>query len=227
MPQVTKRDYYEILGVSRSASDQELKSAYRQMALKFHPDRNPQNTEAEEKFKEAAEAYSVLSDSQKTGCVRSVRTRGCPQRGFGRLRPECVHRFRRHSGRLLRIRRPVRRLRSAPPHARTPRRRPPLRSRTDLRRCRARNVGRDPGSAPGSLPPLSGQRRRARRHGHLPGMPRARGDALSAGLPLHPPHLFAVRRQRPHHPQSLPAMPRRGVRCYRGQTQGEHPRRGR
>lgn len=65
MPQVTKRDYYEILGVSRDASEQELKSAYRQMALKYHPDRNPQNAEAEEKFKEAAEAYSVLSDPQK------------------------------------------------------------------------------------------------------------------------------------------------------------------
>lgn len=65
MPEVTKRDYYEILGVSRSASEQEIKSAYRQMALKYHPDRNPQNAEAEEKFKEAAEAYSVLSDPQK------------------------------------------------------------------------------------------------------------------------------------------------------------------
>jgi molecular chaperone DnaJ len=65
VPEVTKRDYYEILGVSKNASDQEVKSAYRQMALKYHPDRNPQNAEAEEKFKEAAEAYSVLSDPQK------------------------------------------------------------------------------------------------------------------------------------------------------------------
>lgn len=60
-----KRDYYEVLGVSRTASDQELKSAYRQMALKYHPDRNPGDAEAEEKFKEAAEAYGVLSDGQK------------------------------------------------------------------------------------------------------------------------------------------------------------------
>jgi len=62
---VTKRDYYEILGVSRSAGDQELKGAYRKLALKYHPDRNPNNPEAEERFKEAAEAYSILSDTDK------------------------------------------------------------------------------------------------------------------------------------------------------------------
>jgi molecular chaperone DnaJ len=60
-----KRDYYEVLGVARNASEQEIKSAYRKLALQYHPDRNPGNKEAEEKFKEAAEAYSVLSDAQK------------------------------------------------------------------------------------------------------------------------------------------------------------------
>jgi molecular chaperone DnaJ len=62
---VEKRDYYDVLGVARGVSEQELKSAYRQMALKFHPDRNPGDDQAEEKFKEAAEAYGILSDPQK------------------------------------------------------------------------------------------------------------------------------------------------------------------
>ena len=62
---VTKRDYYEILGVVRDCDEQALKGAYRKLALQFHPDRNPGDHAAEEKFKEAAEAYSVLSDGQK------------------------------------------------------------------------------------------------------------------------------------------------------------------
>ena len=61
----TKRDYYEILSVSRDCDDAGLKSAYRKLALKYHPDRNPNDQEAEERFKEAAEAYSILSDPQK------------------------------------------------------------------------------------------------------------------------------------------------------------------
>ncbi|HOY72821.1 MAG TPA: DnaJ domain-containing protein, partial [Tenuifilaceae bacterium] len=61
----TKRDFYEILGVSRNATKDEIKKAYRQMALKYHPDKNPGDKEAEEKFKEAAEAYEVLGDDTK------------------------------------------------------------------------------------------------------------------------------------------------------------------
>ncbi|HKC11243.1 MAG TPA: molecular chaperone DnaJ [Vicinamibacteria bacterium] len=65
MAPTSKRDYYEVLGVSRDASEQEVKSAYRKMALKYHPDRNQGDRAAEERFKEAAEAYSVLGDADK------------------------------------------------------------------------------------------------------------------------------------------------------------------
>src|SRR5678815_2804233 len=62
---MSKRDYYEVLSVSRTATDQEIKSAYRRLAVKYHPDKNPNDASAEEKFKEAAEAYSVLSDTEQ------------------------------------------------------------------------------------------------------------------------------------------------------------------
>ena len=62
---MAKRDYYEVLGVSSGASESEIKKSYRKLALKYHPDKNPDDASAEEKFKEAAEAYDVLSSSEK------------------------------------------------------------------------------------------------------------------------------------------------------------------
>ncbi len=77
-----KKDYYEILGVSRQATPEEIKKAYRQAALKYHPDRNPGNKEAEEKFKEAAEAYSVLIDPEKRAIYDRYGHQGLQGQGY-------------------------------------------------------------------------------------------------------------------------------------------------
>jgi len=78
----TKRDYYEILGVARNATPDELKTVYRKLALKYHPDRNPGDKEAEEKFKEAAEAYEVLHDPQKRAIYDQYGHQGLEGSGF-------------------------------------------------------------------------------------------------------------------------------------------------
>ena len=67
-----KRDYYEVLGVNKNATENEIKHAYRKLAKKYHPDMNPGDKNAEEKFKEATEAYEVLSDPERPGMTRSV-----------------------------------------------------------------------------------------------------------------------------------------------------------
>ncbi len=78
-----KTDYYEILGVARTASQDEIKAAYRKLALQYHPDRNPGNKAAEEKFKEATEAYEVLSDEKKRTSYDQFGTAGPQMGGFG------------------------------------------------------------------------------------------------------------------------------------------------
>ncbi len=80
---MAKRDYYEVLGVSKSATADEIKKAYRQAALKYHPDKNPGNKEAEEKFKEAAEAYDVLSNPDKKAKYDQFGHEGMNAGGFG------------------------------------------------------------------------------------------------------------------------------------------------
>ena len=79
---MSQRDYYEVLEVSKNANEAELKKAYRQKALKFHPDKNPGDQKAEEKFKEASEAYDVLKDSEKRQIYDQFGHDGLKGRGF-------------------------------------------------------------------------------------------------------------------------------------------------
>ncbi|MEL6924814.1 MAG: molecular chaperone DnaJ, partial [Bacteroidota bacterium] len=83
---MAKRDYYEVLGVAKGADDNTIKKAYRKIAMKYHPDRNPDNKEAEEKFKEAAEAYEVLSDADKRGRYDRFGHAGVNNNGGGGFR---------------------------------------------------------------------------------------------------------------------------------------------
>jgi molecular chaperone DnaJ len=83
----TKRDYYEVLGVAKTASGGEIKSAYRKLAVQYHPDRNPGSAEAEEKFKEAAEAYAVLSDADKRARYDRYGHQGVSGAGAGGFDP--------------------------------------------------------------------------------------------------------------------------------------------
>lgn len=80
---MSKRDYYDVLGVSKDASAADIKAAYRKMAMKYHPDRNPDNKEAEEKFKEAAEAYEILSDAKKRSQYDQMGHAGFEHGGMG------------------------------------------------------------------------------------------------------------------------------------------------
>src|SRR5690625_4544562 len=81
---MAKRDYYEILGVSKDVSAADLKKAYRRVAMKYHPDRNPDDKTAEDKFKEASEAYEVLSDTQKRAAYDQFGHAGVdPSSGMG------------------------------------------------------------------------------------------------------------------------------------------------
>jgi molecular chaperone DnaJ len=88
---MSKRDYYKVLDVPRTAAEAELKKAYRRLAMKFHPDRNPGDQEAEDKFKEAKEAYEVLSDAEKRGIYDQHGHEGLAGRGPGGFGPDAFN----------------------------------------------------------------------------------------------------------------------------------------
>jgi molecular chaperone DnaJ len=90
---VSKRDYYEILGIARNATDVQIKSAYRKLALQYHPDRNPGDTAAEERFKEAAEAYAVISDTEKRSLYDRFGHAGVSGAGAGGFDPNAFAGF--------------------------------------------------------------------------------------------------------------------------------------
>ncbi|MBV9507897.1 MAG: molecular chaperone DnaJ [Acidobacteriia bacterium] len=90
---MSKRDYYEVLGVGREAGEQDIKGAYRKLALKYHPDRNPDDPNAEDKFKEASEAYSVLSDPQKRSAYDRYGHAGLQGAAGGGFNPEAFQDF--------------------------------------------------------------------------------------------------------------------------------------
>src|SRR5258705_9289968 len=83
MRDMAKRDYYETLGVNRDASEEDLKKSYRKLAMKWHPDRNPDNPKAEDHFKEAKEAYEVLTDAQKRAAYDQFGHAGVGQQAGG------------------------------------------------------------------------------------------------------------------------------------------------
>jgi molecular chaperone DnaJ len=80
---MSQRDYYDVLGVSKSANESDLKKAYRQQALKYHPDKNPGDKQAEDKFKEASEAYGILKDPEKRHVYDQFGHEGLKGSGFG------------------------------------------------------------------------------------------------------------------------------------------------
>ena len=213
---VSKRDYYEVLGVSRDVGEQELKSAYRKLALQYHPDRNPNDRTAEERFKEAAEAYAVLADPDKRARYDKFGHAGVGGGGAAGFRSVDVRRLRGHlrqPRRHLRIRG---HLRIGPSPPRSAARRGSAVRPPDLARGRRRRHGGDtPGPARGAVRAVRRVGRGGRiRAGDLPAMPRSRTDPLPAGLP----HRRAPLRRMPGGParsSAIRATPVTGTVAWR------------
>ena len=150
---MAKRDYYEVLGVNKDASDDDLKKAYRRLAMKWHPDRNPDNPKAEENFKEAKEAYEVLCEPQKRAAYDQFGHAGVnPQAGGGPGGAGFGDIFSDIFGEIFGGNR------GGSQH-RVPRRRPALQPGAHARAGGARLRDQDPHPGAGGVRDLQGQRR--------------------------------------------------------------------
>ena len=210
---MSKRDYYEILGVPKNAGDQQIKSAYRKLALQHHPDRNQGNKDAEEKFKEAAEAYAILSDGDKRARYDRFGHAGVSAQAGGGFDPSTFAGFEDIFGGIFgdffgggRPRRP------------RARQRPALRPRDLLRGIGQgrRDDHRDP--APGDLRDVPRIRRGARQQpDDLPAVPGARTAALPAGVLHGGAHVRPLPGNRPDHHEA--------VRTCKGEGRTTHERK--
>ena len=199
---MAKRDYYEILGLNRDAQDGEIKKAYRKLAMKYHPDRNPDNTKAEEQFKEAKEAYEVLSDAQKRAAYDQFGHAGVnPQAGMGAGGPG----FGRFTDAFSDIFGDI--FGGARGGRSNVYRGADLRYNLEVSLEDAARGSETPNpySDHGGMQQLQRQRRQARHPAQgLPDLRRRGPGAHAAGLFLDPTDLPKVPRHRPYHPRALP-----------------------
>ena len=232
---MSKRDYYEVLGIPKNAGDQQIKSAYRKLALQYHPDRNQGNKEAEEKFKEAAEAYAILSDGDKRARYDRFGHAGVSSQAGGGFNPSTFAGFEDIFGGIF------------GDFFGGGRRGGPERG-SDLRydleitfEESAKGVEtsiRD--SAPRNVRDVPRLRRRAgQQPDHVPAVSGTRAAALSAGVLHGRAHVRPMSGHRPGHHQAVPDVQRRRTPEARAQADGEgsaghrrrsaasHQRRGR
>ena len=225
---MAKRDYYTVLGVERDASDEDIKKAYRKLAMKHHPDRNPDDKDAEDKFKEAKEAYEVLSDPRSARPTTSSAMRASSGGGLGAARRRAAREgfggfadaFGDIFGEIFGAQRGGR--------GNGVYRGADLRYNLELvaRGRRARHRGQDPHSDDGGVRDLPRQRRQA---GHqaqaMRDLPRPRRSARVAGF-------FSIQQTCPHvprhrqgRPRAVRDVPRRGPPQEAQDALGEDSRR--
>ena len=223
----TKADFYTTLGVAKDASADDLKKAYRKMAMKYHPDRNPGDKQAEAKFKEVNEAYDILKDDQKRARLRPLRPRGF-RAGRRRRRP-AASRLRRRRRARRHLRPDVRR-HDRPPRRRRQRGGADLQTQIeiDLRRGLRRHQAAAARAHPGRVRGLRRHRlgKQGRQPQRLPDLRRRRQGPRPAGLLPRRAHLPDLRRRRPGHQEPLQGLPGRRHRAARAHPAGRRSRAG-